>query len=568
MPAPIHKRIFRRTLAFLLFCVMICVLTLPAFASGGSPETTDRADHLYNLGLFKGTEKGYELDGTPTRVQGYIMLIRLLGREKEALGGSWSHPFDDVEAWSDKYAGYAYANGLTKGTADTKFSPDDVLSVRDYLTMLLRALEYNDSSGDFAWETAVSDAVRLGLIDAAAKSSLESVTLNRGDMADLSYAALSKKTASGTAGTLAETLADRGVFTRTQGVTEGVIGTGSDWVYTYTPYDSSTVSFESRAVYTSEGSVTADIITVNTNNSRVSVKSAMVQNTLGATAPFSSIVSVSGARAVINANFFEAYTDFKKPIGHVMAGGEFLYGVSGLTSMGITKSGEIMWGRPAVFTRVSSPDAEWSAYEVNSTYQADYTSVLYTPAYGSGVTITAPGYVTVISGGKISSYYSVESGATVQIPKGGCVFYMGTSFVATNYFRIPKTGSDVEIEYYLHSQDSEGFSLENMESIVSGGPRLVQNGGAVYTLDNGFNEARFTTASTPRTAIGTTYAGKLILVSVSSATIQQMREVMLNLGCENAMNLDGGGSAAMYCNGTYIRTPGRELTTTLQVFVD
>ncbi|MBQ7086882.1 MAG: phosphodiester glycosidase family protein, partial [Clostridia bacterium] len=60
--------------------------------------------------------------------------------------------------------------------------------------------------------------------------------------------------------------------------------------------------------------------------------------------------------------------------------------------------------------------------------------------------------------------------------------------------------------------------------------------------------------------------GKILIVSVKSATIQQMRELMLNLGCVDAFNLDGGASTAMYHNGNYIRTPGRELTTTLQIF--
>ena len=61
--------------------------------------------------------------------------------------------------------------------------------------------------------------------------------------------------------------------------------------------------------------------------------------------------------------------------------------------------------------------------------------------------------------------------------------------------------------------------------------------------------------------------GKLVLVSVPSATIQQMRQLMLALGCVDAFNVDGGASCGMYYNGTYLSKPGRELTVTLQVFV-
>ena len=60
--------------------------------------------------------------------------------------------------------------------------------------------------------------------------------------------------------------------------------------------------------------------------------------------------------------------------------------------------------------------------------------------------------------------------------------------------------------------------------------------------------------------------GKLVIASTGSASIQQLRELMLQLGCVEAVNLDGGGSTALAYQGKLIRSPGRELTTTLQIF--
>lgn len=145
---------------------------------------------------------------------------------------------------------------------------------------------------------------------------------------------------------------------------------------------------------------------------------------------------------------------------------------------------------------------------------------------------------------------------------------MGPDYTSANYFTTPSVGSGVSLEYYLQQADEEGFVLEDMVSVVSGAPRLVQDGAIVTTLEAGFTEARFTTNSSPRTAIGVNGDGKLLLVSVSSATIQQMRELMLALGCVDAFNLDGGASCGMYYNGSYLATPGRELTVTLQVCVE
>jgi exopolysaccharide biosynthesis protein len=72
---------------------------------------------------------------------------------------------------------------------------------------------------------------------------------------------------------------------------------------------------------------------------------------------------------------------------------------------------------------------------------------------------------------------------------------------------------------------------------------------------------------TPRTAVGTLADGKLVIVSTSAASIQQMRELMLQLGCTDAINLDGGASTALAYQGQIVRNAGRQLTTTLQVFV-
>jgi len=96
----------------------------------------------------------------------------------------------------------------------------------------------------------------------------------------------------------------------------------------------------------------------------------------------------------------------------------------------------------------------------------------------------------------------------------------------------------------------------------------VEKGAICTTLEPGFQEVRFTTAVTPRTALGKLADRKLVIVSSGAASIQQMRELMLQLGCVEAVNLDGGGSTALAYQGQIIRTPGRELTSTLQITVN
>lgn len=527
------------------------------------------ADRLYDLGLFKGTGSGYALDGTATRMQGLIMLTRLLGEEEAALSSTAPCPFTDVAVGNpSRYAAHAYEQGYTTGTTATTFTPSATIGFKHYVTFLLRALGYDDKNGDFTFATSLAKAAEIGMMDAesAAFIAQNNPTFYRADLVDLSLSALTMKLKDGSS-TLAEQLVKRGVFSRSSGMAQGVLSSGRE-TYTYQVRDFSTVTRASGSYTVPSGKVSADVITVNLSNPRVSVRSAMVGNRLGATANFSDIVASSGAEVVINGNFFEAYNDSKFPIGHVMVGGQFLYGVSGISAVGFTEDNEMRVGRPAVFFYARSGRTTWACYECNSRDQNPSTSVLYTPAFGASAAITCDGIATTIENGKITGSQPVTAGSTAAIPAGGYLMFFGNDFASTHYYRAPVVGASVTVTPELTKEDSNGFTLDGITSIVSGAPRLVEGSMICDTLEPGFQEARFTTAVTPRTAIGKLANGNLVIVSTSSASVQQMRELMLQLGCVDAVNLDGGASTALAYQGKIIRSPGRQLTTTLQILVN
>ena len=144
---------------------------IPAPGDGGSAgidtRTEQLAETLKTLGLFVGSDRGFELDRTPTRVEEVVMLIRLLGKEQEALGGSWTHPFTDVPAWADKYIGYAYENSLAGGVGGGKFGTDTPATAQMFATFVLRAMGYTDDTRggtDFTYAGATDFAMERGLI--------------------------------------------------------------------------------------------------------------------------------------------------------------------------------------------------------------------------------------------------------------------------------------------------------------------------------------------------------------------------------------------------------------------
>jgi exopolysaccharide biosynthesis protein len=103
-----------------------------------------------------------------------------------------------------------------------------------------------------------------------------------------------------------------------------------------------------------------------------------------------------------------------------------------------------------------------------------------------------------------------------------------------------------------------------MHTAVGGGPVLIQNGEKLITNNeerkfggNAINDRH------PRTALGYTSDGKLIILVVQGrfpgeaegASLIHLADMLKEIGCVEAMNLDGGGSSCLLINGKETITP-------------
>ena len=136
------------------------MLTASAFAA----NYTNCADSLHEMGLFQGTQNGYDLDRTPTRAEAAVMLVRLLGKEAEAKALTYTAPFTDLKGWEKPYVQYLYSNGLANGTNRTTFNPTGKCTAQMYAVFLLRALGYSDTA-DFSYANAIETAREQGIYD-------------------------------------------------------------------------------------------------------------------------------------------------------------------------------------------------------------------------------------------------------------------------------------------------------------------------------------------------------------------------------------------------------------------
>ena len=107
-------------------------------------------------------------------------------------------------------------------------------------------------------------------------------------------------------------------------------------------------------------------------------------------------------------------------------------------------------------------------------------------------------------------------------------------------------------------------ALWKKETAVGGGPVLVQDGKIKITNEE---ELKFGGKAIndkhPRTCMGYTADGYLIIMVIQGrfpgiaegATLKQQAKLLIDAGCVEALNLDGGGSSCMLVNGKETITP-------------
>jgi hypothetical protein len=114
---------------------------------------------------------------------------------------------------------------------------------------------------------------------------------------------------------------------------------------------------------------------------------------------------------------------------------------------------------------------------------------------------------------------------------------------------------------------------------IGAGPVLIKNGESKNTWENELFDASSgigPTINNPRSAIGYAPSGHLIFFvcegrnktpGTPGLTLQNVADLLLDLGCTEALNLDGGGSSCMLINGkeTIIPSDGNQRAITSMV---
>lgn len=221
-----------RNVRLLAFCLAaVCLMGASTFTSFAATQTKGEvaAAGLKTLGLFSGTDYGDQLNRQPTRMEGTVMLIRLMGAGHAAVAGSSECAFIDVPKWAEPYAEYASDQGLVIPVSKTEFGTDQPLTQVQFLDMLLKGLGLaaKDTAPDPA--QTVKTAAHIGLISQsqavqsneksgnrqAEEPVLVKPSFSRGDMVQIAWNWLGVTT-KGQTETMAQKLLEMGMFGQSQ----------------------------------------------------------------------------------------------------------------------------------------------------------------------------------------------------------------------------------------------------------------------------------------------------------------------------------------------------------------
>ncbi len=146
------------------------------------------------------------------------------------------------------------------------------------------------------------------------------------------------------------------------------------------------------------------------------------------------------------------------------------------------------------------------------------------------------------------SFFNLDAGGSVVFMKVNGEVITDGAVGRNPYTENGGVGWNHDNRPMIVPKPENGWHNLNIENILSSGPLLLLNGEIRNFNNDPFNQNRH-----PRTAIATTDDGILFLVTVDGRsfqsfgmTIPELARFFIEMGATNALNLDGGGSTAMY----------------------
>ncbi len=335
-----------------------------------------------------------------------------------------------------------------------------------------------------------------------------------------------------------------------------------------------------------------NVLEVDLRNPAVRVEAALAGGTVYRQDPtfgreiVSETVQRLEALAGVNADFFPFTGD---PLGIHIQQGELVSEPSQRVAFGMTARGELIFGEVVVRAEVTPEGGEPLPLSgINRTLQAN-ECVLITPRWGEVYPL--PNGAVVLSLRELDGVpmlgktlhakvgEPIAAQTTCAVPADGALlvatgtlaerikgWQSGTALslrfwvdpTSQQVVLVPATSrpsTQLASRGSFHRRSEADFWTKAVMA-VGGGPWLVREGTVLVDASRQGFQSAFSDNRHPRTAVGVTAEGKLLLVTVdgrqpmaAGMTLYELARLMIDLGATDAINLDGGGSTTLAVRG-------------------
>lgn len=318
--------------------------------------------------------------------------------------------------------------------------------------------------------------------------------------------------------------------------------------------------YEERSV----GGLQAKIVTMDLKADGLMPTVVIANGMLTSSRAVDGLASSVNAVAAINGTYFDpyGYNQFPLPYDAIIRDGRLLH-IGSRSLIGFKADGTPIMDRISFeFICYNQNKNQIAAYPwtINHDFGDAGAIMIYTSEYGRAVNVRSGAKAIVVTEGKVSR---IET-SSFSVPAGSfaIVFNSASAFLVDRF----PIGETVDWEYRIKTKYTSAEEWNDVVTAVGAGPLLVANGKIVANpAEEGFHEAKILSQATPRSFIGWTKDGRIVMGNFASATVAQAAQGCSQLGLDYAMCLDGGGSVGLYYQGvTYSK--GRDVNNAL-VFV-
>lgn len=326
------------------------------------------------------------------------------------------------------------------------------------------------------------------------------------------------------------------------------------------------------------------VLEVTLTDPSIEVKPVLSKGVLTSPSTVSKIVEQNGLIAGTNGDFFDIGNS-SSPLSTLIVDGGLIRSprvdpdfstlaildsgrafIEDVTSAGVLREPDGVNVKLNAYNDITIPANGAVIFDTNwplGTHKLSYSSWMN----GQEVTVVLvddQGYVLEVKTGpftsadlSVSSFPFVFSAQTEVVSEDGNVFSDELLLVGNPKYEIVARGTSAQSASLLKPGDSVNISygimefIPGIETAFAGKPVLVSNGKKLSGLNN-YTSIQGNTVA-PRTAVGISEDRDVLYMVVVDGrlsgargmTLDELADLMISLGCQEALNLDGGGSSML-----------------------